>query len=101
MRGNSLEGRVERLEANSPTVARTLNDCSDAELLAMADEELLVVMGVVERTLTNCSDEELTAIIRVQTGHGSDKERIAGLRRTGAFTDAELESIVAESATES
>jgi hypothetical protein len=107
MRNNSLEGRVERLEVehqkNSPTVDRTLANYSDEELLAMTNEELLAAMGAKIKAGTSpndCTDAELTAIVRVQTEYGSDKERIAGLRRAGPFTDAELEAIVAERATE-
>jgi hypothetical protein len=92
-----LESRLGRLEKerqkSNPIAERTLADCSDEELLAMTDEELLAAMGVKIKDGTSpkdYSDEELTAMIRVQTEYGSDKERIAGLRRTADFTKAEI-----------
>lgn len=91
-----LEGERRK---NSPIAKRTLADCPDEELMAMTNEELMAAMGMKIKAGTSsndCTDEELTAIIRVQTEYASDNERIAGLRRTGPFTDAELELIVAE-----
>jgi len=94
---DKLESRLGRLEKehqkSNPITKRTLADCSDEELLAMTDEELLATMGVKIKDGTSpkdYSDEELTAIIRVQTEYGSDKERIAGLRRIEDFTKAEI-----------
>jgi hypothetical protein len=94
---DKLESRLGRLEKehqkSHPIAERTLADCSDEELLAMTDEELLATMGVKIKDGTSpkdYSDEELTAILRVQMEYGSDKERIAGLRRTEDFTEAEL-----------
>jgi hypothetical protein len=94
---NRLVSRLGRLEKerqkSNPIAERTLADCSDEELLAMTDEELLATMGVKIKDGTSpkdYSDEELTAMIRVQTEYGSDKERIAGLRRTEDFTEAEI-----------
>ncbi len=92
-----LESRLGRLEKehqkSNPITKRTLADCSDEKLLAMTDEELLAAMGVKIKDGTSpkdYSDEELTAMIRVRMEYGSDKERIAGLRRTGDFTEAEI-----------
>jgi len=95
---DKLGSRLGRLEKehqkSNPIAERTLADCSDEELLAMTDEELLATMGVKIKDGTSpkdYSDEELTAMIRVRTEYSSDKERIAGLRRTEDFTEAELD----------
>jgi hypothetical protein len=92
---DKLESRLGRLEKErqKSNAERTLADCSDEELLAMTDEELLAAMRVKTRDGTSAKDyttEELTAMIRVQMEYGSDKERIAGLCRTEDFTKAEL-----------
>lgn len=91
MRIDKLESRLGRLEKehrkSNPIAERTLADCSDEELLAMTDEELLAAMGVKIKDGASPEDyttEELTALIRVQTEYGSDKERLAGLRCTKA-----------------
>jgi hypothetical protein len=87
-------GRLEKeRQKSNPVAERTLADCSDVELLAMTDEQLLAAMGVKVKdgaSPKDYSDEELTAMIRVQMEYGSDKERIAGLRRTEDFTEAEI-----------
>jgi hypothetical protein len=94
---DKLESRLGRLEKEHQKInlitKRTLADCSDEELLAMTDEQLLATMGVKIKDDTSpkdYSDEELTAMIRVQMEYGSDKERLAGLRRTEDFTEAEI-----------
>jgi hypothetical protein len=98
-----LESRLGRLEKehqkSNPIAKRTLADCSDEELLAMTDEELLAAMGVKAKIGANprdYNDEELTAMIRVRTEYCSDEERIAGLRRTEDFTDAEIDKRLAQ-----